>query len=191
VLAPQLRDALPAHVVGDVAAADLHLALAHAGVDVDVADLDVERAVLGDSEPGVDLPGEVEEDEEGAREVVLEEGGDDEVGAADGPERDVELGCQAEEVHHGADVGAVDAEGGAEGELVDAVAVVFPVTGLGGEYIVEGGGFYHADRKRMWDTAILPKMKKEERPDKARSQLKMLPPPDWSKLMKAKQPKRS
>ena len=141
MLAPQLRDALPTDIIRDVATADLHLALAHAGVDIDVADLDVERAVLGDSEPGVDLPGEVEEDEEGAREVVLEEGGDDEVGAADGPERDVELGCQAEEVHHSADVGAVDAEGGAEGELVDAVAVEFPVTRLGGEYIVEGGGF--------------------------------------------------
>lgn len=77
--------------------------------------------------PRVDLPGEVEEDEEGAREVVLEKGGDDEVGAADGPERDVELGREAEEVHHGADVGTVDAEGGAEGEFVDGVAVEFPI----------------------------------------------------------------
>jgi hypothetical protein len=76
--------------------------------------------------PRVDLPGEVEEDEEGPSEVVLEEGGDDEVGAADGPEGDVELGGETEEVHYGADVGAVDAEGGAEGEFVDGVAVEFP-----------------------------------------------------------------
>ena len=92
VLAPQLRNTLSTHIIRDVAATDLHLALAHARIDIDIADLDVERAVLGDAEPGVDLPGEVEEDEEGAGEVVLEEGGDDEVGAADGPERDVELG---------------------------------------------------------------------------------------------------
>ena len=71
------------------------------------------------------------------------------------------------------------------------MAVEFPVIGLERNDVGRGGGGYHAERKRMWDTAILPKMKKEERPDKARSQLKMLPPPDWSKLMKAKQPKRS
>lgn len=53
------------------------------------------------------------------------------------------------------------------------------------------GVTYQAERKRICDTAILPKMKKEERPDKARSQLKMLPPPVRSKLRKARQPKRS
>jgi hypothetical protein len=53
------------------------------------------------------------------------------------------------------------------------------------------GYFYHAERKRIWLIAILPKMKNEERPDKARSQLKMTPPPLVSKLMNAKHPKRS
>jgi hypothetical protein len=43
----------------------------------------------------------------------------------------------------------------------------------------------------MWDIAILPKMKNEESPDSARSQLKILPPPEVSKLMNAKHPKRS
>ena len=43
----------------------------------------------------------------------------------------------------------------------------------------------------MWAIAILPKMKNEERPDRAKSQLKMLPPPLVSKLRNAKHPKRS
>jgi hypothetical protein len=71
---------------------------------------------------------------------------------------------------------------------------MFPVKaqlGGGNNITKRVGALYHADRKRMWDTAILPKMKNEERPDRDKSQLKMLPPPLVSKLMNAKHPKRS
>jgi hypothetical protein len=71
---------------------------------------------------------------------------------------------------------------------------MYPVKAqLGGreQHYEEGGAFYHADRKRMWAIAILPKMKNEERPDRDKSQVKMLPPPLVSKLRNAKHPKRS
>lgn len=43
----------------------------------------------------------------------------------------------------------------------------------------------------MCATAILPKMKKDERPERDSSQVKMLLPPSLSKFMNAKHPKRS
>ena len=43
----------------------------------------------------------------------------------------------------------------------------------------------------MCATAILPKMKKEERPERESSQLKILPPFVVSRLMNARQPNRS
>ena len=81
---------------------------------------------------------------------------------------------------------------GFEGEFVYAVAVEFPVNVVRAGTILCGGGvFYQAERKRIWATATLPKIKKEERPDKDRSQVKMFPPPFLSKLINAKQPKSS
>ena len=56
----------------------------------------------------------------------MEEGCDDEVRAADGVECDVELCNKAEEVEHGADIGAPNAEGSFEGDFVCAVAGEFP-----------------------------------------------------------------
>jgi hypothetical protein len=60
VLLLDLLDALASLFLGDVCSADqVCLALAHTGVDVNVLDLDVERTVLLDHEPRVDLPEEV------------------------------------------------------------------------------------------------------------------------------------
>jgi len=100
----------------DIWATDEPLFLAHASVDIDVLDLNIERAMGRDIEPGIQLPAEVEKDEEGASEIGLEEGGGVEIAGwrADGVERGVELGDQAEEIHDCADVGSPDAEGSFE-----------------------------------------------------------------------------
>ena len=106
------------------------LALPHASVDVDILELDEQRAVGGALEPAVKLPPAVQDDQQGAGEVELEESLGVEVGAADGVEGDVELGDEGDGVDQDADVGAVDAEGGLVGEFVEGVAVCFPVEGV-------------------------------------------------------------
>lgn len=125
-LLPQLIHTLPAHLRIRVLAADRDLAVPHASVDIDLVNGDPQRAVFGALEPGVNLPHEIEEDEQGAGEVEVEEGFDVEVGSADGVQGDVELGDEREAADQDADVGAVDAEGGFVGEFVEAVAVCFP-----------------------------------------------------------------
>ena len=82
--------------------------------------------MLGDFEPRPDFPADVQDHQEGAGEIGLEEVLGAEIGAADGVEGGVELRHEADQIHEGADVGAPDAEGGAEGEFVDAVALQFP-----------------------------------------------------------------
>ena len=111
----------------DAVAADGELALPHAAVDVDVLEADEHGAVGGALEPAVALPAEEEEDEQRPGEVELEESLGVEVGAADRVQGDVELGDEGDGVDEDADVGAVDAEGGLVGQLVQAVAVCFPV----------------------------------------------------------------
>lgn len=102
----------------------------HASVDIDILELDEQRAVGGALEPAVKLPPAVQDDQQGAGEVELEESLGVEVGAADGVEGDVELGDEGDGVDQDADVGAVDAEGGLVGEFVEGVAVCFPVEGV-------------------------------------------------------------
>jgi hypothetical protein len=108
------------HTVGE-------LPLPHTAVDVDILELDEHGAVDGALEPAVSLPAEVQDDEQGAGEVELEESLGVEVRAADRVQGDVELGDEGDGVDEDADVGAVDAEGGLVGELVEGVAVCFPV----------------------------------------------------------------
>ena len=74
---------------------------------------------------GVNLPEDVEGDDERERQHGLEE----RLGlrlAANGPKCDVELGDQAQDVKAETDVAADDAEVGGEGQLVHAAAVVGP-----------------------------------------------------------------
>lgn len=78
--------------------------------------------MLRERKPRVSLPHQVQDEQERTRKIIFEEDGHVEIGTADGVEGDVELGNEADEVHDGADVGAVDSEGGAEGELVECMA---------------------------------------------------------------------
>jgi hypothetical protein len=55
-------------------AGDEDLALPHAAVNIDIPDLDPDRAVCGACEPAVDLPYKEEEDQKWASKVGLEEG---------------------------------------------------------------------------------------------------------------------
>lgn len=129
------------------------LLLPHARVDINVLGADEERPVSRPDEPGVDLPHEVEEDEEGAGEVGLEEELGVEVGPTDGVEGDVELGDEAEDGDEEAEVGSPDTEGGAEGQLVDGVAVVFPITRLVNVHetkVSRRKMTYQALRNRIW-----------------------------------------
>jgi hypothetical protein len=117
-------------LISDTFAADHQgLALSHARVDIDVLDLDVQWSVCRELEPGVDLPADIQEDNEGRGQVSLEESLGIEIGATDWVEGDVEVCDQAQKVHDHTHVRSPDAEGGAEGDLVEAVTIVFP-TGL-------------------------------------------------------------
>jgi len=73
-------------------------------------------------EPTPRLPNHIECQNQRRGQVSLEEGCYGGGGAAGGPEGGVELRGEAEEVEEGAEVGPVDAEGGAVGELGDGMA---------------------------------------------------------------------
>jgi hypothetical protein len=90
LLALHLHDTLPSLVLWRVD--ELQLLLAQSLVDIDVLDLDVQRALLRNLEPRPDLPYNVQNKEEGACKVVLEEDGGVEIWPADGIKGDVELG---------------------------------------------------------------------------------------------------
>ena len=123
-----LHDARTPLFLGNTLAADQgQLFLSHTSVDIDILDLDPDGAVARSDEPRVNLPAEIQEDEQGTGEVELEEVAGVEVGAADGVERDVELGHQADDVDEEAEIGTPDAEGGAEWDLIEGAAVEFPV----------------------------------------------------------------
>lgn len=76
LLAPlHALDAVAPLFGGHALAGDENLALPHAAVDIDVPDLNPDWAVRGACEPAVDLPHKVEEDQQWASKVGLEEGG--------------------------------------------------------------------------------------------------------------------
>ena len=82
-----------------------------------------------DSNPRVYLPDNVQTKEKRACKILLEKvaGAESVGGIVYGVEGDVELGRQADEIHHGADVGTPDSEGCFEGYFIGAVALQFPV----------------------------------------------------------------
>ena len=71
------------HLRVDTFAAKSVLRLPHARVDIDILQPDEHGTVGGALEPAVDLPGKVQEDEQRASKVELEESGGVEVGTAD------------------------------------------------------------------------------------------------------------
>jgi len=89
---------------GHAVAGDESLALPHAAVDVDIPDLDPDWAVGGASEPAVYLPHKVEEDQQGAGKVVLEEDGGSRSVTRDGEQRGVERRNKSENVDEDAEV---------------------------------------------------------------------------------------
>lgn len=91
VRVPKRRDTFPSPLRRDIRPADLKLFLTHSRVDIDVTDFDVQRTVLRNREPRPSLPAKVQNKEEGACKIVLEEVGWVEIGPADGPKGDVEL----------------------------------------------------------------------------------------------------
>lgn len=99
-----LLDACASCLRVGILATDRRLRIPHAGVKVNVFDRDPKRAVCWALEPTVDLPNEVQEDEQRASEVKLEESAGIEVRASDGVESYVELGDESETTDEHTDV---------------------------------------------------------------------------------------
>ena len=87
-----LHDSLSSVIRVGLQPADSNLFLTHPRVDVDVLDFDVEGAMLRNHEPRISLPDSIQEKDEGACKIVLEEDGRVKIWPADGPKGDVELG---------------------------------------------------------------------------------------------------
>jgi hypothetical protein len=122
-----LLNARASLVLGHTWAADhLSLSLPHASVDVDVLDSNPHWAVRRNREPAVDLPDQVQDNEERRRHVEFEKGLDLEIRAADWVKRDVELGDERNGVDGEADPGAPNAERGSVWDFVKRVAVQGP-----------------------------------------------------------------
>jgi hypothetical protein len=113
-----LLNASPSSRRRNTIATNSELPLPHPRVNINILQLDVQGAVGGALEPAVSFPRDVQEQEQGAGEVELEERLGVEIRAADGVQGDVELGDEGDGVDQDADVGAVDAEGGLVGEFV-------------------------------------------------------------------------
>lgn len=126
LLGVELVDAGASDLLGNALADADGVLLAHASVDVDVLDLSPDGAVVGALDPAPAFPARVEEDEERAGEVGLEEAVGSEGSAADGVKGGVERCNEGDDVDENADVRAPDAAGGLVGQLVERVAVCFP-----------------------------------------------------------------
>lgn len=152
LLALKLNDTSPPLLSINMWSRDqVHLSLPHASVNIDVLDRNVERAFFWTSEPRVDLPSQVQNDEERTSKVSLEESGRVQVARrrAHWVKGDVELSCQTEEIHDGTDVRTVDAEGGLEWEFINAVTLVFPVKAISIRWKKGARTTNHARRNRM------------------------------------------
>ena len=113
-------------LVRNALATDSHLLISHARIDIDVSGSDEEWAVGRADEPAVNLPAQVEEDQQRPGKVELEKGGGVEVGASDRVQCDVELGDQGDDVDQDAQPRAPNTELGLVGKFVDGMAVVSP-----------------------------------------------------------------
>jgi len=92
LFALHLCDTLPSVLRVGLRPADFTLFLTHSRVDVDVLDFDVERAMLRNYEPRINLPDGVQKNDEGPCKIGLEEVDSVEIRPADRPKGDVELG---------------------------------------------------------------------------------------------------
>lgn len=127
----QFHDASAPLLLWDINATDdVSLFLSHVRVDINVLCPDEQWAVCWPGEPAVDLPNQVQEDEQRTSEVELEKVVGVQVRAADRVQCDVELSDKADDVDEQTQPRAPDAPGGPEGELVQGMTVGFPVSGL-------------------------------------------------------------
>ena len=105
------------------------LSISHTRVDVNVFRSDKQWAVCWPEEPAIDLPTQVEEDEQRTSEVELEKVVGTQVRAADRIQCYVKLTHESENVDEQAHIRAPDAEEGPEWELVHGMTVGSPVSG--------------------------------------------------------------
>lgn len=100
--------------------------LADAIVEVDAGDWNPHRPVRGTCEPTVQLPSQVQDQEERSCEVRLEEGLWVEIWSIDGPECHVKLRNQTDDVDDQANVRSVDTHGSLVWNLVERVTLCLP-----------------------------------------------------------------
>ena len=113
----------------DTSATDHALNVSHASVDINIFQSDKQWAVCWPDEPAIDLPTQVEEDEQRTSEVKLEKFIGIQVRAPDRIQCDVELSHESNDVYEDAHVRAPDAKSSLVGELVQGMTVGSPVNG--------------------------------------------------------------
>lgn len=99
-----LLDASTSLIICNVETTDSALFHSHAGVNIDVLQLNEEWAIRGSDKPTVYLPAEVQEDEQRSSKVQLEESGGIQIGASNRIQRDIELGDQSENANQQAEI---------------------------------------------------------------------------------------
>ena len=124
-----LQDTSAPLLLRDTYATDYTLSLSHARVDINVLCSDEQWTVCWPEEPAIDLPTQVQEDEQRTSEVELKKFVGIQVRAADRIQCDVKLTHESENVDEQAHVRAPDTEGSLEGELVHGMTVGGPVSG--------------------------------------------------------------
>jgi hypothetical protein len=126
----QSSDTGSALLFWNTSSADELLFGAHSSVDINVTNLDIQRTMGWNLEPGVDLPDEVQDNEERSGQIGLEEDGRIEIGSSNWVEGDVELGDEAHQVQNSAEVRTPNTELSLERKLVNMMALIFPETKL-------------------------------------------------------------
>jgi hypothetical protein len=119
--------------INTLTANQVPLLLPHAGVDVDILDCNPQRAMLRNVDPTVNLPAQVQGDEERRRHVSFEKGLGVRRSATDWEKCDIELGDEGKGTNAEGYPRAPDTKCGLVREFVEGVTVRLP------EYIVSAG----------------------------------------------------
>lgn len=122
-----LPDASAPLLLRETYVTDHVLSVSHARIDINIFCSDKQWAVCWPDGPAIDLPTQVEKDEQRTSEVELEKYIGCQVRAANRIQCDVELTHESDNIDEQAHVRAPDAESGPEGELVHGMTVGSPV----------------------------------------------------------------
>lgn len=117
-------------VLSEISSTHSSLLFSHASVDVDILESNEEGTMRWIREPAVDLPAQIQGDQEWTGQVELEEKLCAEIRPTNRIQSNVELRDEADDVDKQANVGAVNAPSGLVGQFVDRVAIVFPAQRL-------------------------------------------------------------